>query len=104
MSTRYDAILKDKERNETKELKKAIKNRFIVERKFATLVNNHGLIRYRYIRLPGVKIQIIMANITCYVIMMDMLYCKAREGAWDKFKLDTLGRIHLKYPVIDLLL
>ncbi len=48
VSTRYDAILKDKERNETKEFKKAINNRFIVERRFATLVNNHGLRRCRY--------------------------------------------------------
>jgi len=55
MLTRYDAILKDKERNETKEFKKAINNRYIVERRFATLVNNHGLRRCRYIRLQVQK-------------------------------------------------
>ena len=80
MLTRYDAILKDKERNETKEFKKAINNRYIVERRFATLVNNHGLRRCRYIRLPGAKIHITMANIACNVIRMVNSICRPENS------------------------
>jgi hypothetical protein len=78
VSVRYDAILKDRKRIETEEFKKAINNRFIVERRFATLVRNHGLRRCRYIRLPGAKIHITMANIACNVIRMVNLLCQPR--------------------------
>ena len=48
---RYDAWLNDMKRVETQEFKEASNKRFKVERRFATMVRNHGLRRCRYVGL-----------------------------------------------------
>lgn len=67
---RYDAILNDKKRVITEEFNEAYNKRSKVERRFATLVRNHGLRRCRYLRLKGAKIHITMANIACNIVRM----------------------------------
>ena len=67
---RYDAILHDKKRVETEDFKIAINKRFKVERRFATMVKNHGLRRCRYNRLKGAKIHISMANMASNIVRM----------------------------------
>lgn len=67
---RYDAVLAAVERNKTKEFINAINRRYIVERRFATLVRNHGLRVSRYLRLKGASIHITLANIACNIIRM----------------------------------
>lgn len=72
---RYDAILRDRERIETKEFEEASNKRFKVERRFATMVRNHGLRRCRYVRLRRAKIHITLANMACNIIrMVNLLY------------------------------
>ncbi|MEA4849692.1 MAG: IS1182 family transposase [Clostridiaceae bacterium] len=72
---RYDAILRDMKRDETKEFEEASNKRFKIERRFATMVRNHGLRRCRYLRLKGAKIHIILANMTCNIVrMVNLLY------------------------------
>ncbi|ABR47693.1 transposase, IS4 family protein [Alkaliphilus metalliredigens QYMF] len=72
---RYDAILHDMKRVKTEEFEKASSNRFKVERRFATMVRNHGLRRCRYVKLGGAKIHITMANIACNIIrMVNIIY------------------------------
>ncbi len=39
----YDAVLNDMKRNETQEFEEANNKRFKIERRFATMVRNHGL-------------------------------------------------------------
>ena len=70
VSTRHDSILRDLNRNETKEFNIAHNKRYKVERRFATLVRNHGLRRCRYLRLKGAKTHITLANIACNIIRM----------------------------------
>ncbi|MGB7606736.1 MAG: transposase [Lutisporaceae bacterium] len=48
---RYDAVLHDLKRIETEEFKEAMKKRYKVERRFATMVRNHGLRCSRYLRI-----------------------------------------------------
>ena len=67
---RYDAVLRDKEYNKTEEFKDAINKRYKIERRFATLVRNHGLRRSRFLRLKGAKLHIILANTACNIIRM----------------------------------
>lgn len=67
---RYDAILNDLKRVETEKFKKAYNMRYKVERRFATMVRNHGLRRCRYLKLKGAKIHITMANIACNIVRM----------------------------------
>ena len=67
---RYDAVLRDRERIKTAAFQKAYNNRSKVERRFATLVRNHGLRRCRSVRLPRAKIHIILANMACNVVRM----------------------------------
>ena len=67
---RYDAILRDRERIETKEFEEASNKRFKVERRFATMVRNHGLRRCRYVRLGRAKIHITLANMACNIVRM----------------------------------
>lgn len=67
---RYDAIVNDRRRVETKEFIEAKNKRSKVERRFATLVRNHGLRRCRYLKLKGAKIHITMANIACNIVRM----------------------------------
>jgi len=72
---RYDAVLQDKARSATVEFTIAYNKRYKVERRFATLVRNHGLRRCRYLRLKGAKIHITMANMACNIIrMVNLLY------------------------------
>ena len=72
---RYDAVIKDSERIKTPEFQEAKNKRFKVERRFATMVKNHGLRRTRYIGLARTKIHIIMANTACNIIrMVNLLY------------------------------
>lgn len=72
---RYDSVLRDRKRVETKEFKEAINKRSKVERRFATLVLNHGLRRCRYLRLKRTKIHITLANMACNIIRMVNLLC-----------------------------
>lgn len=77
---RYDAVLKDRKRVETKEFKVAKDNRSKVERRFATLVTNHGLRKCRYLRLEGAKKHITLANIACNVKRMVKLIFHPKKG------------------------
>lgn len=75
VNRRYDAVLTDMKRIETKEFKAAIDKRYKVERRFATLVRNHGLRRCRYLKLSGAKIHITLANMACNIVrMVNILY------------------------------
>ena len=67
---RYDAMLTDMVRVKTEAFEKASNNRYKVERRFATMVRNHGLRRCRYLGLSGAKIHITMANMACNVVRM----------------------------------
>lgn len=72
---RYDAVLSDMKRIGTEDFKEACNKRFKVERRFATMVRNHGLRRCRYLRLKGAKIHIILANMACNIVrMVNLLY------------------------------
>jgi len=67
---RYDSVLNDLKRAETEEFEKAYNKRYKVERRFATMVRNHGLRRCRYLKLKGAKIHITMANMVCNIVRM----------------------------------
>ena len=67
---RYDAILNDLHRVKTREFEIAYNMRYKVERRFATMVRNHGLRRCRYLKLKGAKAHITMANIVCNIVRM----------------------------------
>lgn len=67
---RHDATLNDLKRVETVEFKNAYNKRYKVERRFATMVRNHGLRRCRYLKLKGAKIHITMANMVCNIVRM----------------------------------
>lgn len=72
---RYDVVLSDLKRVKTEEFQSALNNRFKVERRFATMVRNHGLRRSRYLKLYGAKIHITLANIASNIIrMVNILY------------------------------
>lgn len=73
--SRYDAMLRDMDRVKTEAFKKAYNKRYKVERRFATLVLNHGLRRCRYIKLKRAKIHITLANMACNIIRMVNLLC-----------------------------
>ncbi len=75
VSLRYDAILNDMERIKTVEFIKAKNKRFIIERRFATMVRNHGLRRSRYLGMPRTKTHITMANMASNIVrMVNLLY------------------------------
>jgi len=78
---RYDAVLKDMKRVETKEYEEASNKRFKVERRFATMVRNHGLRRCRYVRLGRTKIHITLANMACNIVRMVKLLCQPSLAA-----------------------
>ena len=67
---RHDAVLTDKARVTAPEFTIAYNKRYKIERRFATMVRNHGLRRCRYIRLRGAKIHITMANLACNIVRM----------------------------------
>ena len=68
---RYDdAVLTDMVRVKTEVFEYASNNCYKVERRFATMVRNHGLRRCRYLRVRGAKIHITMANMACNIIRM----------------------------------
>jgi len=81
VSIRYDAVLKDKKRVETKEFEEASNKRFKVERRFATMVRNHGLRRSRYLRLGRAKIHITLANMACNIVRMVNILCQPSLAA-----------------------
>jgi len=64
----YDIIAKDMARTETEEFQEAYNRRYIVERRFATMVRNHGLRRCRYIGLEGATKHSICANMASNVV------------------------------------
>jgi transposase len=70
ISIRYDAVVRDTQRSREPEFDEAMNKRYIVERRFATLVRNHGLRRCRYLRLKGAKIHISIANTACNIVRM----------------------------------
>lgn len=67
---RYDAVLNDSRRVETEEFISAYNKRYKIERRFATMVRNHGLRRCRYIRLNRAKIHITLANMASNIVRM----------------------------------
>lgn len=67
---RYDAVLNDLQRVSTTAFEVAYNKRYKVERRFATMVRNHGLRRCRYLKLKGAKTHITMANIVCNIVRM----------------------------------
>ena len=73
--SRYDAILRDLKRVKTNEFNSAYDKRYKIERRFATMVMNHGLRRCRSVRLPRAKIHIILANMACNIVRMVNLLC-----------------------------
>ena len=70
LSTRYDAVTRDIHRNKTEEFKKAADKRYIVERRFATLVRNNNLRRSRFLMLKGARTHINLANTACNIVRM----------------------------------
>lgn len=70
LSTRYDAVMKDMHRVSTEEFKIARDKRYKIERRFATMVRNHGLRRCRFLRIRGAKIHITLANTACNIVRM----------------------------------
>ena len=78
---RYDALLFDLNRNKTPEFKEAYAKRFKVERRFGTMVGNHGLRRSRYVGLARTSIHIIMANMACNVVRMVNLLWEPALGS-----------------------
>lgn len=70
LSTRYDAVMKDIHRISTEEFKIARNKRYKIERRFATMVKNHGLRRCRFLRIRGAKIHITLANTACNIVRM----------------------------------
>ena len=81
---RYDAIVRDKEYNKTPGFVEAINKRYKIERRFATMVRNHGLRRSRYLRIEGAKIHITLANIACNIVRMVNLLCNQPSFAMRK--------------------
>jgi transposase len=70
LSTRYDAVMKDMHRISTEDFKIARDKRYKIERRFATMVRNHGLRRCRFLRIKGAKIHITLANTACNIVRM----------------------------------
>jgi IS5 family transposase len=66
----YEVVLADRERVGTLEFEEACNKRFIVERRFATMVRKRGLRRCRYLGMKRVKMHIIMANMVCNIVRM----------------------------------
>ncbi len=67
---RYDAVLRDSRRVETEEFQTAYNKRYKIERRFATMVLNHGLRRCRYLRMNRAKIHITLANMASNIVRM----------------------------------
>ena len=70
ISSRYDVVLDGLKRNQTVAFKEALNKRYKVERRFATMVRNHGLRRCRFLKLAGAKIHITLANMACNIVRM----------------------------------
>ncbi|SNS94592.1 Transposase DDE domain-containing protein [Anaerovirgula multivorans] len=66
------------ERVKTKAFQEASNNRFKVERRFATMVRNHGLRRCRYVKISRAKEHIIIANMICNIGRMVNLLCSPK--------------------------
>lgn len=79
ISTKYDAIVNDLNRISTDEFKVARNKRNKIERRFATMVLNHGLRRSRFLRLNGAKIHIILANTACNIVRMVNILTKNNQ-------------------------
>ena len=75
---RYDAVLSDKKHIESEEFQEASNKRFKIERRFATMVRNHGLRRSRYLGLKRSSVHIILANMACNIIRMVNILCQPR--------------------------
>jgi len=72
---RYDAVLHDRRRCETDAFQDAYNKRSKVERRFATMVRNHGLRRCRSTGMVRARIHITLANIACNVVrMVNLVY------------------------------
>jgi len=73
---RYDAVLHDLKRVETKDFDVAYRKRFKVERRFGTMVNHRGLRRNRYTGLDSSSVHIIMANFASNIVRMVNILCR----------------------------
>lgn len=72
---RYDAVLRDRRHCGTEAFKKAYDKRSKVERRFATMVRNHGLRRCRSTGMARARIHITLANMACNVVrMVNLVY------------------------------
>lgn len=74
---RYKVLKEDLKRMDTEEFTTAMNRRFIVERRFATLVRNHGLRRSRYIGMERTSIHIMLANLACNIKRMVVLLARS---------------------------
>lgn len=72
---RYDAVIREMKHNKTLRFADAINKRYKIERRFATMVRNHGLRQSRYLRMEGAKMHITLVNIACNIIRMVNLLC-----------------------------
>ena len=67
---RYATAIKAKRHIETKACQTALNRRSIVERRFATLVRNHGLRRSRFLGMTGASKHIMLANTACNIVRL----------------------------------
>ena len=77
LDERYRVLKEDLKRMDSEEFQTAMNRRFIVERRFATLVKNHGLRRSRYIGLERATIHIMLANLACNIKRMVVLLARS---------------------------
>lgn len=82
LNSRHDAVVRDPKRIATEEFKEAFDNRYIIERRFATMVKNHGLRRNRYLRLKGAMIHITLANRACNIVRMVKLLWNSHQSSF----------------------
>ena len=68
VSSRYDAILRDRKRTNTSEFKEAMNMRYKIERRFATQAMHRGGRRSRYIGMKRTRIQIHLVNTVTNII------------------------------------
>ena len=67
---RYATAIKAKRHIETKACQTALNRRSIVERRFATLVRNHGMRRSRFLGITGASKHIMLANTACNIVRL----------------------------------
>lgn len=82
LNPKHDAVVRDLKPATTEEFKEAFDNRYILERRFATMVKNHGLRRNSYLRVKVSKIHITLANIASNVVRMVKLSWNSGQSSF----------------------